>query len=82
MPIAYHVAEHDGGWAYRLGNVWSETFPTHRRALAAAQSAAERQQIDGHDTDITYQRADGTWAAEQVSGADRPETEVVDDRRR
>ncbi len=34
MSITYHVGEHDEAWAYRLGDVWSEAFPTHELALA------------------------------------------------
>lgn len=79
MPVTYHVAEHDGGFGYRVDNVWSETFPDHDSALAAAKSAAERQQVGGEDVSISYQRADGGWQAEDVSGGDRPATEVVDD---
>jgi hypothetical protein len=79
MSISYHVSEHDGAWAYRLGDVWSETFPTHEEALAAAQNAAGRQQLGGQDADITYQRADGSWTTERSNGGDRPEAEVVDD---
>ncbi|EPE98922.1 hypothetical protein RGCCGE502_08161 [Rhizobium grahamii CCGE 502] len=71
--------EHDGAWAYRLDDVWSETFPTHEQALAAAKQAAERQQLDGQDADITYQRADGSWTTERSNGGDRPEADVVDD---
>jgi hypothetical protein len=79
MPVSYHVAEHDGGFGYRVGDVWSETFPDHDSALAAAQSAAERQQLEGDDAEISYQRADGSWQTEHVGGGDRPPTEVIDD---
>ncbi len=79
MSITYHVAEHDGAWAYRLDDVWSETFPTHEEALAAAKHAAERQKLGGQDADITYQREDGSWTAERSNGGDRPEADVVDD---
>jgi hypothetical protein len=79
MPVTYHVGEHDEGFGYRLGDVWSETFPDHASALAAAKSAAERQQLGGEDADISYQLADGRWQTEHVAGGDRPATEVVDD---
>jgi hypothetical protein len=77
-PVTYHVGEHDGGYGYRLGDVWSETFADHDSALPAAKSAAERQHLDGRD-DITYQLADGRWQTEHSDGGDRPDTEVVDD---
>ena len=77
--VTYHVDEHDGGFGYRSGDVWSETFPTHDDALAAARSAAERQQLEGSDAEISFQLADGSWKTEHASGGDRPETEIVDD---
>jgi hypothetical protein len=79
MAITYHVGEHDGGYAYRLGDVWSETFPDHDTALKAAKDAARRQQIGGEEVDISFQLADGQWQSQHVRGGDRPETDVVDD---
>ena len=29
--ITYEVVEHDGGWAYRVGGVFSEAFPSLTR---------------------------------------------------
>ncbi|WHA43652.1 hypothetical protein [Agrobacterium larrymoorei] len=79
MAVTYHVGEHDGGFAYRVGDVWSETFLDHDSALEAARDAAERQQMGGEEVDISYQLADGRWQSQHVSGGDRPETDVVDD---
>lgn len=79
MAVTYHVAEHDGGYGYRLGDVWSETYPDHEAALAAAKSAAARQQVGGEDAEISFQLADGRWQTERANGSDRPETEVIDD---
>lgn len=76
MQITYHIAEHDGGWAYRLGDVWSEPFASHDEALAAARRAAERQQVGGDNAEIDYQSGDGRWRHEHVDGGDRPEVEV------
>lgn len=70
MKITYHVAQHDGGYAYRLDNVWSEPFATHQQALKAAKAAAERQHLEGRDAEITYQAADGTWRSEHALGGD------------
>jgi len=38
--IVYRIVEHDGGWAYQVDGVFSETFPSHDMARAAAQRAA------------------------------------------
>ena len=79
MPLIYHVEEHDGGYAYRVKDVWSEPFPDHDTALAAAKAAAQRQQLGGEDTEITFETADGQWRTELASGGDRPETQVIDE---
>jgi hypothetical protein len=78
MHVTYHVAEHDEGWGYRLGDVWSETFADHAQALKAAKAAALRQQLGGQDAQISYQAADGSWKDEAASGGDRPEADVED----
>src|SRR5579871_6086276 len=35
--ITYTIVEHDGGWAYKVGDVFSETFPSHDAAHKAAE---------------------------------------------
>ncbi len=77
--VIYDVVEHDGGFAYKVGDVFSETFPTHQAALDAAVAAADRQQQSGETEAIRYQSADGKWHDELASGEDRPETEVEDE---
>ena len=80
MPhVTYEVVEHDGGWAYRVGPVFSETFPTHELAHKAAADAAARQELAGKTEAIEYEDASGQWHQEIASGGDRPETSVKDD---
>lgn len=79
MHITYHIVPHDGGYAYRLDDGWSEPFPSHDDALAAAKIAAARQQVGGRDTEIVYQTRDGRWHSEHSPGSDRPEADVEDD---
>lgn len=74
--IHYHVVEHDGGWAYRLDDVYSETFPTHDQALAAARRAAAVQRAPGETSAIQYQDVEGSWRTETVRGDDRPIADV------
>ncbi|SJZ95743.1 DUF2188 domain-containing protein [Consotaella salsifontis] len=79
VVLHYEIVPHDGGWAYKVDDVYSETFATHGDALAAARDAAERQQLADEDTaTITYEDPNGRWHEEIVSGDDRPQTEVDD----
>ena len=41
--VTYEVVEHDGGWAYKVGNVYSEPFSSHDEARQAAGRAAHEQ---------------------------------------
>ncbi|MAU98269.1 MAG: hypothetical protein CMP81_20705 [Fulvimarina sp.] len=77
--ITYHIVKHEDGFAYKLGDVFSETFATHDQAMLAAKAAAERQQRPGESAGIVYEDADGKWHEEVSSGADRPRTAVQDD---
>src|SRR5665213_2119471 len=45
--IHYKIVEHDGGWAYALGDVFSETYRNHDDALIAARRVARAQEIPG-----------------------------------
>lgn len=77
--VTYDVVEHDGGYAYKVGDVFSETFPTHQAALDAAIAAADRQQVAGATEAIQYQDEKGDWHVELARGTDRPETDIEDD---
>lgn len=79
--VTYDIVEHDGGFAYKMGDVFSETFPTHQAAHDAAVAAAQRQQVEGEDEAILYQDKEGKWHEEQADGGDRPEADVEDDLR-
>ncbi|QPC85372.1 hypothetical protein GA830_00410 [Mesorhizobium sp. NBSH29] len=76
MPVVYDVVEHDGGFAYKVGNTFSETFAFHEEALKAAKTAAAEQQVGGETTGIEYEDAQGKWHGEVADGSDRPTTEV------
>lgn len=74
--IHYRVVQHDGGWAYKLGDVFSEPFRTRHAALAAAKHAAAEQHIPGDTTHIEYQDENGVWHEEIARGDDRPDADV------
>jgi len=76
--VKYEIIEHDGGWAYKVGATYSETFASHAAALGAAQAAAHEQRAPGATTGITYEDEKGAWHAELSPGDDRPQTEVED----
>ncbi len=76
--VHYHVVEHDGGWAYKVGDVFSETFRTQDEAHMAAEIAAKEQRGRGEDETIEYQDADGQWKVEAAKGDDRPASDVED----
>lgn len=77
--VTYEVVEHDGGWAYRVNGVYSETFRTHEAAHAAADRASREQRVGGETRGITWEDEKGRWREEVAQGGDRPQTEVKDD---
>lgn len=76
--ITYRIVEHDGGWAYKLADVFSETFPSRDAALRAARLVAAEQAAPGDTAPILYQDASGAWHEETSRGDDRPHAEVRD----
>jgi hypothetical protein len=78
VHIHYRVVEHDGGWAYKLGDVFSEPFRTRAAALRAAHRAAAEQRVPGDSTLIEFQDEQGKWHVEKSEADDRPEADVVE----
>ena len=74
--VTYHVVEHDGGWAYKVGDVFSETFPSKELAHAAAARAVREQKTPGESAAIEYEDSAGNWHDEYAKGSDRPDAEV------
>jgi len=75
--VHYEVVEHDGGWAYKVGDVYSESYASHDEAREAAERAAAEQRLPGATEDIEYQDEAGDWHEEVSQGKDRPETDVT-----
>ncbi len=76
VKVVYHIIQHDGGWAYKVDDVMSETFQTRQEAETAARDAAARQRVPGETEPIEYEDAKGRWHDEVADGHDRPSTEV------
>jgi hypothetical protein len=76
--VTYQIVQHDGGWAYTAEGVFSEPFPSHATALAAAKRVAREQRTPGATHVIEWEGANGQWHTETAAGSDRPETDVQD----
>ncbi|HLI66453.1 MAG TPA: DUF2188 domain-containing protein [Caulobacteraceae bacterium] len=76
VKVIYEIVEHDGGWAYRVNGVYSETYRTHDAALRVARQAAGEQRVSGEEAAISWEDEAGQWHEELDEGDDRPETEV------
>lgn len=76
--IIYRIVPHDGGWAYKLGDSFSETFATHDAARAAAAVVSREQQVPDRTSWIEFEDSSGQWITERADGHDRPETTVED----
>lgn len=78
VHVTYKIVRHDEGWAYSVNGVFSESFPTHGQALAAARRAAAEQRAPGQTEAIEYEDESGKWHTETALGTDRPDTDVED----
>lgn len=78
QKISYSIVQHDGGWAYKMDGVFSESFATHDKALRAARIVALEQQVGDESAEISYQDQNGDWHYEHSDGGDRPDVEIVD----
>jgi hypothetical protein len=76
--VTYEIVPHDGGWAYKVDGVFSESFPTHAAALKAAQMAAAEQKVPGDTEVIEFEDEKGKWHTETARGSDRPNTTIKD----
>ena len=76
IKITYEIVEHDGGWAYKVGDVFSEPFPSHDDARRAAERAAHEQVVPGDSTGISFEDKEGRWHEELSTGSNRPQTAV------
>jgi Uncharacterized protein conserved in bacteria (DUF2188) len=74
--LTYEIVQHDGGWAYRVDETYSETFPSHDSARQAAERAAQEQAAPGESSRISYEDKQGHWHNEQSAGDDRPKSTV------
>jgi hypothetical protein len=74
--VTYEIVRHDGGWAYKVDETFSEPFKTHDEARNAAELAAKEQAEPGEATVISYEDKEGHWHKEKSAGGDRPKADV------
>ena len=77
--VVYRIVEHDGGYAYKVGDVFSETFSSRAEALDAARRAAAEQRVPGESAAIRFQDDRGRWHDETSEGSDRPDAHIEED---
>ena len=73
--VHYHIVEHDGGWTYKVGDVFGSTYRTRTEAEAAAARAAREQRVPSGSAEIEYEDEKGRWHVEHTDG-DAPKTDV------
>lgn len=78
VDVIYRIVQHADGWAYKLGETFSETFPTRDAAKAAAHRVAAEQHVAGETRGISWEDENGQWHEEVSDGADRPDARVAD----
>jgi hypothetical protein len=74
--LKYEIVRHDGGWAYRVDETFSEPFASHEAAREAAERAAREQVLPGESAKISFEDKQGKWHSEVSSGTDRPDVDV------
>ena len=77
--VTYTIVEHDGGWAYKVGDVFSETFPSRQQAHAAAERAAQEQRVPGHSSAIEYEGQLRRWQCRKRTRATTARTRTSRD---
>jgi hypothetical protein len=77
--IVYEIIQHDGGWAFKLGDSISDTFRSHDAAYAAAKRVALEQMRPGQTVGISWEDSKGHWHDEISSGDDRPDVDIADE---
>jgi len=74
--VIYEIVRHDGGWAYKVDETFTEAVKTRDAAHKAAELAAREQAEPGEATVISYEDKGGHWHKEKSAGDDRPEAKV------
>lgn len=72
----YTIVQHDGGWAYKMDGVFSETFRSREEAEGFAKRVVAEQRVPGETGTIEWEDTKGKWHDEVEPGDDRPDAQV------
>lgn len=75
--VIYKIVRHGEGWAYQVGETFSETYRSHDDAHGAAVIAAREHELLGNTVGIAFEDSEGTWHEELSNGRDRPTAHVI-----
>ena len=70
--VTYKIVKNSEGWAYQVGETFSETFRNHDAARKAAQNAANEHARSRQTAGIAFEDTFGEWHEELSDGTDRP----------
>jgi hypothetical protein len=70
--VVYRIVKHGTGWAYQVGETYSETYLNHDDARHAGHAAAREHELAGSTASIAFE-----WHEELSNGNDRPNTSVI-----
>ena len=79
--ITYHIVEHDGGWAYQVNGVFSETFPSmmqpRRRRSAPPRSSTCRETPELSPGKIKVANGTKNWRAATIGPRPKSRAEIL-----
>jgi hypothetical protein len=76
--VVYRIVKHEQGWAYQVGETFSENYLNHDDARSAALVAAREHELSGNTVGIAFEDAGGQWHEELSNGSDRPFTSIIE----
>lgn len=77
--VIYEIGEHDGGWAYKVGNVYSDPIAPAKAFMQPRPKSLWNSACPGETEAIQFEDAKGQWHTETAQGGDRPRPEIITD---
>lgn len=77
--LNYKIVEREGGYAWKLGDAFSETYPTRDAARAAAVDDANKRQSGRGQTTAQSDGDARRWHNEMADNDTGRETDIIKD---